>query len=146
MPSGSRWTAVDPAATDLAAVCPSVVQPRTTVWASVLRRARRGDRNERCRTISDRGDFPRREQPGNPLVAGRSSRIFRLPNGWYFNTREKIALGPFTSAEAATLGIADFLDFLREAPDHAQAVSGRTGAGGLSSVSGQRTAMPRAAR
>ena len=58
------------------------------------------------------------EQPGNPLVAGRSSRIFRLPNGWYFNTREKIALGPFTSAEAAALGIADFLDFLREAPDH----------------------------
>ena len=58
------------------------------------------------------------EQPGNPLVAGRSSRIFQLPNGWYFSTREKIALGPFTSAEKAALGIADFLDFLREAPDH----------------------------
>lgn len=58
------------------------------------------------------------EQPGNPLVVGRSSRIFRLPNGWYFNTREKIALGPFTSAESAALGVADFLDFLREAPGH----------------------------
>ncbi len=58
------------------------------------------------------------EQPDNPLATGRSSRIFRLPNGWYFNTREKIALGPFASAEKAELGIADFLDFLREAPDH----------------------------
>ena len=58
------------------------------------------------------------ELPGNPLAAGRSSRIFRLPNGWYFSTREKIALGPFASAEKAESGIADFLDFLRQAPDH----------------------------
>lgn len=58
------------------------------------------------------------EQPGNPLASSRRGRVFRLPNGWYFNTRERIALGPFASAETAEVGIADFLAFLREAPTH----------------------------
>lgn len=58
------------------------------------------------------------EQLGNPLASRRSNRVFRLPNGWYFNTREKIALGPFASAEKAERGIADFLAFLHEAPTH----------------------------
>lgn len=55
---------------------------------------------------------------GNPLIAERRSRVFRLPNGWYFNTREKIPLGPFVSAEMAERETTDFLRFLNQAPEH----------------------------
>lgn len=58
------------------------------------------------------------EWSGNPLIAERRSRVFRLPNGWYFNTREKIPLGPFVSAEKAERETTDFLRFLNQAPEH----------------------------
>lgn len=58
------------------------------------------------------------EASGNPAIAQRSSRLFRLPNGWYFNTREQIPLGPFPTAEQAASGIADFRRFLEQAPTH----------------------------
>lgn len=58
------------------------------------------------------------ELPGNQFAASRSNRVFRLPNGWYFSTRERIPLGPFTSADRAEYGIAEFLHFLNEAPEH----------------------------
>lgn len=58
------------------------------------------------------------ESLGNPLIAERRGRVFRLPNGWYFNTREKIPLGPFASAEKAERETTDFLRFLNQAPEH----------------------------
>lgn len=64
----------------------------------------------------------RRPRTGEPAataaVKRRSQRIFRLPNGWYFNTREKVPLGPFASAEQTEAAIGDFLDFLQRAPIH----------------------------
>jgi hypothetical protein len=64
----------------------------------------------------------RRPRAGEPTETAatnrRSPRIFRLPNGWYFNTREKIPLGPFVSAEQTEVAIGDFLDFLHRAPAH----------------------------
>ena len=62
---------------------------------------------------------PRAGEPAEIAAAKRrSQRIFRLPNGWYFNTREKIPLGPFASAEQTEAAIGDFLDFLHRAPLH----------------------------
>lgn len=64
------------------------------------------------------------EPAGSPLSGSRSNRVFRLPSGWYFNTRERIALGPFASADKAESGIADFLAFLNEAPTHVRRLFG----------------------
>lgn len=58
------------------------------------------------------------EPSGNPAIAERSDRLFRRPNGWYFNTREQIPLGPFPSEEQAARGIVDFIHFLEQAPTH----------------------------
>lgn len=58
------------------------------------------------------------EYPAGGLLGARSNRFFRLPNGWYFNTREQVSLGPFGSPERAEAAIGEFLGFLREAPAH----------------------------
>jgi hypothetical protein len=73
--------------------------------------------NERTIEVVSRG--PRTGEPAaTAAVNRRSPRIFRLPNGWYFNTREKVPLGPFASAEQTEAAIDDFLDFLQRAPIH----------------------------
>ncbi|MFZ5654930.1 MAG: DUF6316 family protein [Pseudomonadota bacterium] len=58
------------------------------------------------------------EHPACELLRARSNRVFRLPNGWYFNTREQVSLGPFASPERAETAIGEFLGFLHEAPVH----------------------------
>lgn len=71
------------------------------------------------RTVEVVSRCPRTGEPAATAAAKRrSQRIFRLPNGWYFNTREKVPLGPFASAEQTEAAIGDFLDFLQRAPIH----------------------------
>ncbi len=58
------------------------------------------------------------ESAATAPIGNRASRVFRLPSGWYFHTREKVPLGPFASEEQTEAAVQDFLEFLERAPDH----------------------------
>lgn len=60
---------------------------------------------------------PRAGEPGAvAAIAKRTNRLFQLPGGWYFNTREQVTLGPFAAPERAEVALADFIAFITSAP------------------------------
>lgn len=50
----------------------------------------------------------------------RSDRIFQKNEYFYYRTREGIDIGPFDSAEDASRGVQDFMEFLQADPHSAE--------------------------
>jgi hypothetical protein len=53
---------------------------------------------------------------GGPLPE-RRSRTFFKGDGWYFMTRERVDVGPFSTQELAEIGVKDYAGFSMDA-DH----------------------------
>ncbi len=61
-----------------------------------------------------------RANDGEPVVAIRSERYFKLYDYWYFATREGAMLGPFDTREQALRATRDYIEFMqKEAPNAA---------------------------
>lgn len=60
----------------------------------------------------------RRGEDGS--VPDRSERCFREGLYWYYQTREKIKIGPFDDVDQASQGVHDFVEFICAKPEFAQ--------------------------
>jgi len=45
----------------------------------------------------------------------RSNRFFKVNGDWYFSTREKMDVGPFTTVESAMTGLSLFIENMQAA-------------------------------
>lgn len=53
-----------------------------------------------------------REGESGP-IPNRGERFFQLNNDWFFATREGSMVGPYSTRDSASLGLADYIDFIR---------------------------------
>lgn len=51
---------------------------------------------------------------GEQVTAARNPRVSQAADGWYFSTREGVAIGPFTTEELAVRGVEDYVAFAAE--------------------------------
>ena len=51
---------------------------------------------------------------GETVTASRNPRVSQAQDGWYFSTREGVAIGPFVSEELAVRGVEDYVAFAAE--------------------------------
>ena len=49
------------------------------------------------------------------LVPSRNDRFFQVKDYWYYSTREGVDIGPFDNLEEASVGAAEFIDFICDA-------------------------------
>lgn len=46
------------------------------------------------------------------MVPPRNDRFFQVQDYWYYSTREGVDIGPFDNFEEASVGAAEFIDFI----------------------------------
>lgn len=46
-------------------------------------------------------------------IPNRGERFFQLNNDWFFATREGSMVGPYSTRDSASIGLGDYLDFLK---------------------------------
>jgi hypothetical protein len=49
-------------------------------------------------------------------VASRAERFYKLHHFWFFTTREGASIGPFDSKACAEVGVAEYISFVKSAP------------------------------